>query len=147
MINLIYFSAASYLYSQQELIDMLKIWRRKNRALNITGLMIYHEGSIIQVLEGEAENVHKLYDQISKDSRHKSIFKVIDTLIEKRSFSDWSMGFKSVSTQDWTNIIGYLNLNNIEEFKQVKDSENKHIVKIINSFGRVNRLNSLEFCK
>ena len=147
MINLIYFSAASYLYTNKELLDLLKICRKKNGVLNITGLMIYHEGSIIQILEGEAENVHTLYNQISKDSRHKSLLKVIDTGIEKRSFSDWSMGFKNVSTQDWTNIIGYLNLNNIEDFKQIEESENKHIIKIINSFGRVNRLHSLKFCK
>ena len=147
MINLIYFSAASYLYSHKELIDLLNTCRKKNTELDITGLMIYHEGSIIQILEGEAENVLKLYEKISKDNRHKGLLKVIDARIEKRNFSNWSMGFKNVSTQDWLKITGYLNLNNMEEFKEIKDSQNKYIIKIINSFGHVNRLDNLKFCQ
>ena len=145
MINLIYFSTSSYLYTHKELVDLLKLSRRKNGALNITGMMIYHEGAIIQILEGEAVHVRELYQKISKDSRHKNLLKVIDTSIENRSFTGWSMGFKYVSKEDWTNITGFLNLNNVEDFKELEDSQNKRLLKIINSFGLVNRLNNLNF--
>lgn len=145
MIQLIYFSAASYLYSNSELIDMFNSSRKKNADLNITGLMIYHEGSIIQILEGQAHEVHNLYNKISKDRRHKSILKVIDANIEERSFKDWSMGLKPVFTQDWKNVAGYLNLDHQESFKEIKNFKNKQIIKIINSFGKVNRLNNLNF--
>ena len=145
MINIIYFSAATYLYKSEELVDMLESWRKNNAEVDVTGVMIYYEGSIIQILEGEAENVHKLYNKISKDDRHKSVFKVIDVPIEKRNFTGWSMGFQQASAQDWENLTGYLNLNNIEDFKEIQASENKHIIKIINSFCRVNRITKLNF--
>lgn len=146
MIQLIYFSAASYLYSNVELIEMFNRSRKNNADLNITGLMIYHEGSIIQILEGQAHDVHDLYNKISRDRRHKSILKVIDANIEERSFKDWSMGIKPIIIQDWKNVAGYINLDHKEAFKEIKNLKNKHIVKMISSFGKVNRLNNLNFC-
>ena len=73
MIYLVYLSAASYPYAHEDLKEILLKSRRNNEARNITGLLLYHEGSIIQVLEGEKEQVHSLYQTISRDPRHKNI--------------------------------------------------------------------------
>ena len=145
MINLIYFSAASYLYSDEELATLLTAFRLKNTSLDITGLLLYHEGSIIQILEGEAENVHGLFNSIKKDVRHKSVTKVIDCNIEERSFSNWSMGFKNISKQDFSTLAGYLNINNKNEFIEIAISNNSEIITMVNSFAIINRLKEFQF--
>ena len=145
MINLIYFSAASYLYSDEELATLLTAFRLKNTSLDITGLLLYHEGSIIQILEGEAENVHGLFNSIKKDIRHTSVTKVIDCNIEERSFSNWSMGFKNISKQDFSKLNGYLNIENKNEFTEIKISNNTQIIRMVNSFASVNMLNDFQF--
>ena len=145
MINLIYFSAASYLYSNDELATLLTEFRLKNVSLNITGLLLYHDGSIIQILEGEAEDVHALFNSIKIDLRHTSVTKVIDCNIEERSFSNWSMGFKNISKQDFSKLNGYLNIENKNEFTEIKISNNTQIIRMVNSFASVNMLNDFQF--
>src|ERR1700712_2972875 len=119
MHNLIYLSSASYLFSDEELIDILNKSRLNNTRLNITGLLLYNEGSILQILEGEKDVLQTLFETISKDVRHKSILKMIDSSINERSFQEWSMGFKQISKSDWNTLQGYLNLENKDELKRI----------------------------
>ncbi len=67
MIYLVYISAASYPYMDEELKNILLKSRQNNEARKITGLLLYHDGSIIQVLEGEKEQVLSIYQTISHD--------------------------------------------------------------------------------
>lgn len=68
--------------------------RNRNRALGITGLLLYHRGEFVQLLEGERDEVCRVYyDFILRDPRHTSVNLCWDFDIERRSFPDWSMGF------------------------------------------------------
>ena len=96
MIQLAYFSSAIRLFSEQELKSLLNQARTKNNKLNITGMLVYHDGAFVQFLEGEAKYVHKLYDRIQKDARHKGIIKLSEVTIEQRIFQDWDMAFMKV---------------------------------------------------
>lgn len=128
------------MFSNEEIIDIINVSRVNNARLGVTGLLIYHEGSIIQILEGEKEVLYTLYNKISKDTRHKAIIKVLDFSITERNFREWSMGFKQVSNENWSELKGYLNLDNVDEFQQLRDSGNAHIISMINSFANINRL-------
>lgn len=128
------------MFSNEEIIDILNVSRVNNARLGVTGLLIYHEGSIIQILEGEKEVLYTLYNKIIKDTRHKAIIKVLDFSITERNFREWSMGFKQVSNENWSELKGYLNLDNVDEFQQLRDSGNAHIISMINSFANINRL-------
>ena len=102
--QLIYLSHATKLYSDAELVRILEKSRSNNARLWITGLLLYHEGSVIQVLEGENDTVHSLYKRICHDSRHGGIILLIDGAIERRSFPDWSLGFRQLSADDLSKL-------------------------------------------
>ena len=78
--------------------------QQHNRALNITGILLYFNGCIIQVLEGEKEHVEALYTTISRDARHTQVTPVYGRQIEKRTFSDWSIGYKTLVASEFVHL-------------------------------------------
>lgn len=87
-----YASAASATFSSQALGDLLLGARSKNSRLGLTGMLLYHQDSFFQVLEGPSAAVEGLYERIRADERHTNIVKLIQEPIELRSFSEWTMG-------------------------------------------------------
>ena len=79
MISLIYVSSAVELFSAAELATLLETSRRNNAPTGITGMLLYKDGSFMQVIEGEEEEIHKLHSRISRDPRHAGLI----TLMEK----------------------------------------------------------------
>ena len=72
--------------------------RRRNLAQDITGMMIYHRGEFVQILEGRKESIENVYEKfICPDTRHTAINKVLEKTITHRSFSEWSTGFVGTS--------------------------------------------------
>ncbi len=72
--------------------------RRRNLTQDITGMMIYHRGEFVQILEGEKKSIENVYEKfICTDTRHTAINKVLVNAITHRSFSEWSMGFVGTS--------------------------------------------------
>lgn len=106
LIQLIYSSAASYSFGYEELSSLLRSARQNNAKENITGMLLYAEGSFFQVLEGRAENVRLLFEKIGKDKRHHSITTIIQEPIAERSFGDWTMGYADITSEDVDKIIG-----------------------------------------
>ena len=75
--------------------------RRRNLAQDITGMMIYHGGEFVQILEGRKESIENVYEKfICPDTRHTAINKVLENTITHRSFGEWSMGFVGTSEID-----------------------------------------------
>jgi len=101
---IVYLSTATSSLSQAELTQLLQRSQRNNHQSRITGLLLYCNGSIIQVLEGEEQKVKALYEMICQDHRHKQIIKLYSQPIEHRSFSDWSMAYKVVSAKEFGHI-------------------------------------------
>lgn len=145
MQSLIYLSAATKLFSNTDLLDILTVSRLKNTSLGITGLLIYHEGSIIQILEGDEMQLNLVFDSIKNDARHKNIIKYGNFNIAEKSFPDWSMGFKQISDDNWKKLEGYLDLNEKEKFDWIKNSGNNQTIKLIKAFANTNSINSLNF--
>ncbi len=84
--------------------------RENNSKCNITGILIYKSGNFLQVLEGEQETVDNTFERIALDSRHKNIFKVINTTIEQRIFQDYNFGFTVINKkEELQNLNEYLN--------------------------------------
>lgn len=105
-ICLVYASAATRHFEPKELAQILTKAGRHNLRAGITGMLLYTEGSFFQVLEGNAQVVHKLYDKILVDPRHSRAIKLIEDRIEKRTFPQWSMGFARVSRDELARIPG-----------------------------------------
>lgn len=93
MIQTAYVSSAVPLLSGADLEDILEKSREKNRRLGVTGMLLYKDGNILQVLEGEPESVLPLYDTIARDPRHRGVIKLYSRTIERRDFEQWSMAY------------------------------------------------------
>lgn len=106
LIQLIYASAARGEPSEEELTRLLAGARRHNAAVGVTGMLLYSEGSFLQLLEGEAAAVDDLLQRIARDSRHASLSVIIREPIARRSFGDWTMGFATVQARDLSRIAG-----------------------------------------
>jgi hypothetical protein len=85
---------------------LLERARRANAGQNLTGMLLYIEGSFFQVLEGEAEAIDALYAKIMRDPRHTRITLIIRETIAQRDFSEWTMGFCVVDRIDAGKLIG-----------------------------------------
>ncbi len=97
MLQLIYASAATVDFSSDDLQQLLRVARENNESLGISGMLLFHEGSFLQVLEGEEKDVVALYDKIAKDDRHTNARVLLKAEIDERSFGDWKMGFYDAS--------------------------------------------------
>ena len=94
MIRLIYISTARSVLSEQELDGILRVSRRKNQMVDVTGLLIVGGRRVLQALEGPAEAVKKTYDRIKADRRHFAAVVLSDREIAERSFFEWAMGYQ-----------------------------------------------------
>ena len=64
----------------------------KNKALDITGVLMTSGGMFFQIIEGPSDNVDQLYEEIVKDDRHQDVLALnIDPDVSTRLFPDWSM--------------------------------------------------------
>lgn len=108
MHHIIYLSSASELLDDEQLHSLFFQCRRNNAHLGITGLLLYRDGSFLQLIEGEKQDVITLFRKICRDSRHHGILKVIDESIPEREFSDWSMSFPRCSCHSLGNCFNDL---------------------------------------
>ena len=106
LIHCIYCSAASKGIGEADLKVILAQSRRNNAELGISGMLLLHEGSFFQVLEGEREVVERLYEKIGKDARHQRTTKIIQGPIEERAFASWSMGCPTLNPKAFADMPG-----------------------------------------
>jgi Sensors of blue-light using FAD len=96
-LQLIYASAAVKPFTPPELRDLLAVARGKNTPIEVSGLLLYNQGSFFQILEGEEDTVEALYQKIGKDPRHTKVLLLLKRKLEERNFGEWSMGFADVA--------------------------------------------------
>ncbi|MFN4100155.1 MAG: BLUF domain-containing protein [Pararhodobacter sp.] len=94
--RVIYVSASPSLLPGGDVAELLARSRRRNAAIDVTGLLLYHDGSFLQILEGPAEKVQALFETIRQDTRHRKIITMWSGPVKDRVFPDWSMGFAKV---------------------------------------------------
>jgi len=96
----------SYLVSDESeaLPAIVKAAERNNQQRSITGMLLYSNGSFLQVLEGEKDTVREAFQHIEKDSRHRDVFVLLEQELAQRQFSSWSMGFKHLTSADLERI-------------------------------------------
>ena len=90
---LVYVSSASGLFDRSDLDDILRRSRRNNAALDVSGALLYADGNMMQVLEGEQRTVAALYARIERDPRHRGLIVLFQGNQASRQFADWSMAF------------------------------------------------------
>jgi hypothetical protein len=107
LFSILYSSAAAYPMQDQELIELLEQSRSYNQAHGVTGMLLYHNESFMQYLEGARSEVLDLYDRIAIDDRHTGVTLYFEREIEERNFADWSMGFTNLEKVDSSELEGF----------------------------------------
>ena len=133
MITLIYHSSTKDLSSLNETKLFFKPIRLKNIELDVTGLLLHHEGKIMQILEGEKEIITSLFERIKLDNRHTDVVKLIDFEMIDRSYEEWSMASTVISDAESLHVAGYLNIYN-EKVCPQQTFKSSYLQMLINSF-------------
>ena len=117
-------------------MDILKIARKRNSEQNITGVLLYSEGTFIQALEGDEKTINDLFSMIESDPRHKNIIKLVEKPLSKRFFPDWTMGFALIDKDKAREITGFLTSTD-----GIMKSDGKHtLTSLLKSFIESNNL-------
>jgi hypothetical protein len=99
LIQIVYASAAREPFTPLALNNLLVKSRARNLRHKVTGMLLYHSGSFLQVLEGAADDVDLIMASIVRDPRHHRIKVLVRREIEFREFEAWSMGY--IDTSSW----------------------------------------------
>ncbi len=71
--------------------DIVRVAQESNKNNGITGVLFFHNGKFLQIIEGNQYKLRKLMKSIESDPRHHNVKTLINCNVEKRGFSDWAM--------------------------------------------------------
>jgi hypothetical protein len=97
LFNITYLSSVVPEFTRDELRAVLTENRARYQDAGISGILLYRDGNILQVLEGEESSVRKAYDCAMDDPRQTSLLPLIREPISRRQFSEWTMAFRDLS--------------------------------------------------
>jgi hypothetical protein len=94
MYQIVYTSTASQDFTDAELKKLLMRARLRNKEAGVTGMLVFHDGTFLQALEGDMGAVTDIFTRIEKDPRHRDVAVLHRGREPKaRAFGDWSMGY------------------------------------------------------
>ena len=139
MIRIVYISCVDRDFGQVQLGQVLSVARIRNKLDGITGMLVYHDQAVLQVLEGPEDKVDACYERIKRDPRHRDVASMDKRKINSRAFSDWSMG---ITNPDAFRKMPGVNLHSFSEIaarmKEVSDLdvpyETLHVVQAMRRF-------------
>jgi hypothetical protein len=115
METIVYASLAARAMDDPDLEALLLDARTRNEAAEITGMLVYADGSFLQQLEGEAAAVRETFARIEADQRHTAVRMLSQRPIDERRFPAWSMGFDAVDPEELRRRAeGYLPPHGVE---------------------------------
>ena len=129
LIQLVYKSTATSTNSD-EFEDILHVARTKNAKKGITGMLMFHDKTFYQCIEGDESIINELYSKIYIDDRHFNVRLLGKIEIEKRSFSDWELGFINMYSKELSNQ----GFNDVNKSIDLIESNPKSLVKFMEYF-------------
>ncbi|MBS0967243.1 diguanylate phosphodiesterase [Acetobacter okinawensis] len=110
---LVYRSKKLVDFSELDFHDLNNSAQKKNIKNGITGVLLYDGNYFLQILEGDEEQILKLYHLICMDSRHHNFVKIIETQIPLRYFTNLGMTFFDIREKSRDELISEIKkLNN-----------------------------------
>jgi len=105
---LIYVSSSARVLSGDDLKRLLVDIRCQYTQSNITGMMLYSDGTFFHSLEGEEDQLAKAFASLQTDTLQKGLIKLKSGSEDERIFHDWSMGFKPSLADHITDVAGFV---------------------------------------
>jgi methanogenic corrinoid protein MtbC1 len=86
-----YQSKATARPTAADLRELVSKAESRNRALGVTGMLLYDKGRFFQTLEGPPRALETLWTSISSDPRHAEIEVLSEHVIPSRLFGGWNL--------------------------------------------------------
>lgn len=86
--------------AKKTLAGIYAVAASENPVRGITGVLIYHDRNVLQVLEGAEKQLDQLMDNIRHDDRHTDFTILCETRINERSLSQWNMEVANLDAFD-----------------------------------------------
>lgn len=94
--QLVYISQSTRKMSTEDLNAIQRTAKANNETIDVTGSLFYNGGWFLQVLEGPAPTLIKLFNKIEKDPRHKHSRMLYNEPAKFRTFTRWSMNMTNL---------------------------------------------------
>lgn len=78
---------------QREVHAILAVSMRNNRLAGVTGALLFSADCFVQALEGQLQEVQRVFERIQLDLRHSDTVVLEAGIIDQRDFADWSMAY------------------------------------------------------
>jgi hypothetical protein len=137
MYYILYLSTGTNWFSEDDLTGLLSVSVKNNTNNKVTGILLYHQGNFIQLLEGGEQSIRNTFNRISADNRHKDITIIANGQLQQRNFPEWAMGFKSINAESLKQLKGYFQPA-IQSFENNQD--NNFSLSLLNAFLRAAQL-------
>lgn len=111
MYYLIYTSLPRAEMSKEVLAEISETSAKNNKEKNITGMLLGIESRYLQYLEGDKNEVLKLFKRIKMDGRHHGIMKWDEGELASRIFGDWSMASWMLSSEELKDLPAIREMN------------------------------------
>lgn len=93
LVELIYSSLPIIAFREADIRIMLEQIRPKNKAMDVTGMLVFANMQFLQVLEGRRRDVNRIFQSITHDARHHEVNLISVRNIATRRFGEWDMAF------------------------------------------------------
>lgn len=110
MMQLVYLSSTRWLWTAEDVASILASSLRNNARDNITGILLYRSGSVMQLLEGDDHLVRQLFKVIKRDERHHRITLLFEVPVTERDFAGWSMAYRNLEVEADIPMVGHSRL-------------------------------------
>lgn len=91
LVSLSYVSDAVEEFGILTLMQLVDKASKRNKTLNITGVLSFDNGRFGQILEGKPKDVETVWQSIQQDPRHANVVSLGMKRIPSRRFANWSM--------------------------------------------------------
>lgn len=129
--------------AKTDIDDILAKAKKYNEQANLTGILLYKGGVFLQLLEGDEDEVLKLFGKIGLDMRHEGLKILVKQESDTRLFPNWTMGFKRIDSIELDVINAILPWGKIiEDTQKGKQINSSKIVELLRKFRYDANLNS-----
>ncbi|MFW5681635.1 MAG: BLUF domain-containing protein [Phycisphaeraceae bacterium] len=91
MTHLVYVSHTFGTLTHEKVRELASDSAARNQQIDVTGVMVYGNQHVMQLLEGDLHVVHALFQKIARDRRHHHVTRIAFYPVPQRQFANWSM--------------------------------------------------------
>lgn len=94
LLTVVYASSAVTPFDGPALEALLASARRFNERVDVTGMLLYHDGNFLQAIEGPEAGIKAVMKRVAADPRHRGMIEMWRGTVEERTFAEWQMAFR-----------------------------------------------------